>query len=164
MGGTSWWSGDVLIVDRDAAASSTTEDEILKMDALQILQQPLKKRSCWLTRFVSITFFLSSVSPDLHTFLLTACPPVTRPSSASLQADLATQHLSLFLMCIQKKVGSVCAESNLMKPCLHVALITFKYLMCQSQLLTSISFAICWILHCVVIWGMEACMSNFTTC
>lgn len=63
-----------------------------------------------------------------------------------------------------KESGLVCAESNLMKPCLHVALITFKYLMCQSQLLTSISFAICWILHCVVIWGMEACMSNYTTC
>lgn len=71
------------------------------------LQQPLKKRSCWLTRFVSITFFVLSVSPDLHIFLLTACPPVTRPSSASLQADLATQHLSLFLMCIQKKVRSL---------------------------------------------------------
>ena len=134
------------------------------MDAFQNLRQPLKKRRCWLTHFVSIPFFLLSVSPDLHRFLPTACPPVTWPSLssqfASLQADLATQRLSLFLTCIQKKVGFICAESNLMKPCLHIALITFKYLICQSQLFTSISNAMCWILLCVVIWGMEACMCN----
>lgn len=42
-GDMGWWSGDVLIDDREDTICSTREEEILKMNASQNLQQPLRK-------------------------------------------------------------------------------------------------------------------------